>query len=83
MTDILKKQASQNKAFQKCILTHAARTDIVHNSMTHDPFWSKEMPGVLKSLYDHFEKKRCKKRARSAASCSCDRLVCERHDLGP
>jgi predicted NAD-dependent protein-ADP-ribosyltransferase YbiA (DUF1768 family) len=68
MTDILKKQASQNQAFRECILTHAARTDIVHNSMMHDPFWSKEMPGILKSLYDHFEKKRSKKRAKLAAA---------------
>ena len=36
------------------------------HSMVHDPFWGKEMPGVLKSLHDYFDKKRSKKRAKAA-----------------
>ena len=38
MTKILKKQAAQHSTFKERILTHAARSDIVHNSMMHDPF---------------------------------------------
>lgn len=64
MTDILKKQAKQHHEFQQRIIDHAARDDIVHDAMMHDPFWGKEMPGILKSLYDHFG--RSKKRAKSA-----------------
>lgn len=67
MTKILKKQAVQNDEFKERILAHAARADIVHNAMIHDPFWGKEMPGILKSLHDYFDNKRGKKRARSAA----------------
>lgn len=66
MTTILKKQAAQHNEFKVRILDHAARPDIVHNSMMHDPFWGKEMPGILKSLHDYFDKKRSKKRAKSA-----------------
>ena len=65
MTNILKKQATQS-TFQERILAHAVRADIVHNSMIHDPFWGKEMPGILKSLHDYFDKKRSKKRVKSA-----------------
>ena len=65
MTKILKKQAAQNDEFKERILAHAARDDIVHNAMIHDPFWGKEMPGILKSLHIYFDNKRDKKRARS------------------
>ena len=55
------------ETFKERILAHAARSDIVHNSMIHDPFWGKEMPGILKSLHDHFDKKRSsKKRVKTA-----------------
>ena len=67
MTTILKKQAAQHDEFKERILDHAARTDIVHNSMVHDPFWGKEMPGVLKSLHDYFDKKRSKKHSKKRA----------------
>ena len=67
MTNILRKQASQNNDFKERILEHAARSDIVHNSMIHDPFWGREMPGILKSLHEYFDKKRSKKRAKVAA----------------
>lgn len=68
MTKILKKQAAQNDEFKERILAHAARADIVHNSMIHDPFWGKELPGILKSLHDYFDNKRSKKRAKLAAA---------------
>lgn len=67
MTDILKKQAKQHLEFQQRILHHAARADIVHNSMIHDRFWGSEMPGILKALHEYFNKKRSgKKRLRTA-----------------
>ena len=51
---------------KKLTIAKTLGADIVHNSMIHDPFWGQEMPGILKSLHDHFEKRRSKKRAKTA-----------------
>ena len=50
MRSILKAQALQHSAFANAIVEHGGREDIVHDAMSHDLYWSKELPRIWKTL---------------------------------